>query len=375
MNFIEEFKKGQSGGNKGLPMGEGLDNISQRINGVQRQRIYGVAASPKAGKSTFVDYAFLISPYLYAVENNILHNIEWIYFSFEIDRVSKEFDIATYFLYYDFGITHVSLDEGITKHGENIIELSPNYLRGRVQDDKGNIIKVKDTIIEALKIVYEKRIVPMFGEYSQEGIMIKKGCIIFVEARDNPTGLRNYLIEYAKQYGRFRTMKMGKGERIIGYYNSNPDRYTIIITDHLRKLLIERGYVMKTNVDKYIEYTVELRNWCQFTFVHIIHTNRDIVSMDRMRFAKNMLYPTSDDVKDTGNLAEDADYLFTMFNPNDTRYNLKKHFDLDIRDDNNYLLFPNLRTLHLVESRHCEFPQHFSVNMYGNLKTFEKLVI
>ena len=48
MNLIEEFKKGQAGGNKGLPMGLGLANISNAINGVQRGRIYGIAAAPKA---------------------------------------------------------------------------------------------------------------------------------------------------------------------------------------------------------------------------------------------------------------------------------------------------------------------------------------
>ena len=48
MNFIEEFKKGQTGGNRGLPMGPGLINVSKAINGVQRGRIYGVAAPAKA---------------------------------------------------------------------------------------------------------------------------------------------------------------------------------------------------------------------------------------------------------------------------------------------------------------------------------------
>ena len=42
MNFIEEYKKGQTGGNKGLPMGEGLLNVTKAINGVQRARIYGL---------------------------------------------------------------------------------------------------------------------------------------------------------------------------------------------------------------------------------------------------------------------------------------------------------------------------------------------
>ena len=48
MNLIEEFKKGQEGGNMGLPLGDGLVNISNYINGVQKGRIYGVAAAPKA---------------------------------------------------------------------------------------------------------------------------------------------------------------------------------------------------------------------------------------------------------------------------------------------------------------------------------------
>ncbi len=48
MNFIEEYEKGQRGGNKGLPMGDGLMNVSRAINGVQRGRIYGIAAAPKA---------------------------------------------------------------------------------------------------------------------------------------------------------------------------------------------------------------------------------------------------------------------------------------------------------------------------------------
>ena len=47
-NFIKEFKKGQSGGNKGVPMGAGLENLSRAINGTQRGMTYGVAAAPKA---------------------------------------------------------------------------------------------------------------------------------------------------------------------------------------------------------------------------------------------------------------------------------------------------------------------------------------
>ncbi len=47
MNFETEYRKGQRGENKGIPLGPGLDSISKAINGVQQGRIYVVAAGPK----------------------------------------------------------------------------------------------------------------------------------------------------------------------------------------------------------------------------------------------------------------------------------------------------------------------------------------
>jgi hypothetical protein len=73
------------------------------------------------------------------------------------------------------------------------------------------------------------------------------------------------------------------------------------------------------------------------------------------------------------NVAEDCDYLFTIFNPNDERYKLSKHFGEIIKDSKGNPLYPNLRTIHLVESRHCMFPQHFKTEMKGNVKSFQKI--
>lgn len=376
MNLIEEFKKGQSGSNKGLPMGEGLANISKAINGVQKSRIYGVAGGPKSGKSTFVDYSFVIEPFIYALQNNI--EIEWIYFSYEIDRISKEFDFAAFFLNYDFGIETITLEEGITytQNGKvtTIINLSPDYLRGRLQDDNGNIIKVKDSIIEALKIVYQNRIIPLFGEYSSNGTLTKKGYIKFIEFKENPTGVYKFLKTHAEKSGNFIHSQTTQG-RIIGYSANNPGKYTIIVMDHLRKLILERGFQMKQNVDKMLEYMVELRNWCGYTFVPIIHTNRSMSDVDKIRHAGDELFPSGDEVKDSGNMSEDCDYLFTIFNPNDEKFKLQKHFGLPIRDSKGNPIFPNMRTIHLVESRHCIFPQHFRANMLGNIKSFKQINI
>ncbi len=371
MNFIEELNKGQKGENRGIPLGPGLANVSRIINGLQKEKIYGIAAPSKTGKSTFVNYAFLIQPYLYAIENNI--DIKWIYYSFEISRVSIEFDVATYFLWHDYDIETINLPQGIEVNGKRTIQLSPDYLRGRILDDEDNVVKIDKDIFDLIGKVYFSRIVPMFGVYSPTGILLEPGMVDVIEEKDNPTGLYKYLLEYARQNGKFITQKYGNKDRIMSYQPKNPERYVVIITDHLRKLIRERGFDMKTNVDKFIEYSVELRNKCKFTFVHIIHTNRNLASENRLRFAGDQLYPTSEDIKDTGNLTEEGDHIFTLFNPNDDRYRLKKHFGYELRDRNNNILNPNLRTLHLVESRWKPYPQHFKIEMLGGIKTFKQI--
>ena len=299
MNFIEEFNKGQSGGNKGIPLGPGLLNLSNAINGLQRGRLYGIGAPPKAGKSTLTDYGFFLEPYLYCLENDI--PAEWIYYSLEIDRISKEFDVASYFLHRDYGITHVALDEGKTKDGEKEVELSADYLRGRILDDDGDIVTIKPDVFEVLKEVYSNRIIPIFGEYSEGGIQLSQGIVTFIESKDNPTGIYKYLKWHAEQNGKFILSGNGKYQRIAGFKPTNPEKFTFVIMDHLRKLIPERGWLMKQTVDKMLEYQVEIRNWTGYTFIDIIHTNRDMTDQNRLRFAKDMLYPTAEDVKDFRN--------------------------------------------------------------------------
>ena len=127
---------------------------------------------------------------------------------------------------------------------------------------------------------------------------------------------------------------------------------------------------MKENIDKYLEYTTELRNRCKMSFVHIVHLNRSMADVTRLKYLGDNIFPTPEDIKDTGNLSEECNHLFTLFNPNDEKYNLDKHFGLDIRDIHRNTIYQGLRTAHLVESREVEYPQHFRFEMQGNIKNF-----
>ena len=179
----------------------------------------------------------------------------------------------------------------------------------------------------------------------------------------------HFLEDYAQKHGEYKfeyyTDKNGQQKPFNRTYTEkNSDKFTIVICDHIRKPKRERGYSMKENVDKWLEYTTELRNECKFTFINIVHSNRNLANVDRLKFAGEFIFPTSDDSKDTGNVAEESTIFMTLFNPNDEKYNLPKHFGRLLKD------YPNYRSLHITESRDTPSPVHIPLNMYGHINYF-----
>lgn len=366
MNFIETFHAGQAGKNIGLPTG--ITPIDKSIGGIQRGYSYGIAAAPKVGKTTFVDFAFVLSPYLYSLQNKSLDNIDWVYFSFEIDRISKEYKFAAFFMAHEYDIYHIY-------YKDKMYLMSQDYLMGRLQhqnpDGSLEMIPIEEAHKKILIEIYQKHITTLFGEFARDGSQIKAGKIDFIEESENPTGINKYLITQASKEGEFIVHKymLGNEERsrIIGYKPNNTEKIKIVITDHIRKPQRERGFTTKENIDKLLEYHTKLRNICKWTLVDVCHSNRQVSNIDRLKFAGEFIYPTADDVKDTGNLAEESTILFTLFNPNDEKYNLKKHFGVELEN------YPNYRSIHIAESRYTECPMHFQANMLGGVNMFTPL--
>lgn len=376
MNFVTKFKSGQAGENKGLTTG--IPSLDRAIGGIRKYHSYGLAAAPKCGKTTLADFIFVISPYLQLLRENRLDELDIIYFSFEIDRISKEFKFAAFFMYYDFGIFNFEFNGEMYEIDQDYLMGAKLYVKGK--DEKGNDITDFIPILpeheEMLKQIYKTRIIPIFGEYDSYGNQLRPGKVRIIEEQDNPTGMYKYLLNYARSHGNFKYEKFqvsdAKGnkeerERILGFTDNTPKVYRIIITDHIRKPLLERGFTMKQNIDKWLEYTTILRNKCGYTFANICHSNRGIANVTRLQYAGEMIFPTADDVKDTGNLAEESTILMTLFNPHDEKYNLTKHMGVDLSQ------YPNYRSLHITESRYTQCPVHIQLNMYGNINYFVPL--
>jgi hypothetical protein len=361
------LEKAVNGANGGLTTG--LSNLDRAIGGIQRGSMITIASSPKVGKTTFTDFAFLLSPYIAHPDKDI----QWTYWSYEIPRIRKAAKFACYFLYNDYGI------KDITINGKKY-PINPAYIEGKfINPDDGTFIPLKREHAEFLKErVFPEKIYPLLGKYDVYGRCIKKGKVNIIENPTNPTGLWKYIHKYAKENGELHyenyTNSAGETARkLVGYTPNNPDSYHIFILDHVRKVKPETGFSTKQIVDKTSEYFVECRNLFNFTFIPIIHMNRDLSNINTMGFYKDWIFPTSDMIKDSGNLSEDSDIVVTIFNPNDDRYKLTSHMGEKIRNNDGSLIYPNYRSVHVVESRDTECPSHVRLNMFGNINSFSHL--
>lgn len=369
-NLQTVFREGQQGLNMGIPTG--LGPLDKATGGLQRGMSIGLTAAPKVGKTTLADLAYLINPYEYMLAIGKLDDISWLYWSFEISRIEKEFKIAAHYmhrLYHIFDFTY---------RGE-IYPMSADYLMGRkfkvISEIERELIPVSKEHSDMLGQIYINKIIPLFGQYNENGVKEIEGKIDFIEETDNPTGMYKYTKGQLARKGEFLTSPYTMVEngrdvvkyREIGYRSHNPESYFVVITDHCRKPRREKGYTMKDNVDKWLEYTTEIRNRTKASFINILHSNRGLSNVERLKFAGEAIFPTADDAKDTGNLAEESTIFMTLFNPTDEKYNLKKHMGVDLA------LNPNYRSLHITEARNVPCPVHMQFNMYGGVNLFTPL--
>jgi hypothetical protein len=309
--FMQKVEEGMLGLNTGLS--SGLERLDTVTNGIQKESIEVWGGRPKSNKTTLVDYRYILSVYEKGIKN-----IKWIYFSYEISIDQKIAKFVAYFMK--------------KKHNVNC---SSSYILSK----GSSLLSAEHKLL--VDSIYDNEIKELFGEFDNYGRQTKKGLIDFVEQRENPTGIRNYLLNYAENNGKFiveeYTIKSEgkevKKKKLIGYKPTDEKLHTVIIVDHVGKVPTERGFTKKEVIDKLSEYAVELRNFCKWTFVFVSQFNRGLGSVERMKFSGNDLEPTIEDFKDTGNLAEDANIVFGIFNPSEYNHlagTVYNGFDLNI---------------------------------------------
>lgn len=338
MNFIKRIEKIRNEASESNIILTGINLLDENTKGVRG--IISIAAAPKVGKTSFLLATYLCNLYLRYVESSI--KLKWIYFSFEMPEDDIKARATAFFIHKFTGI-----------------KIPYSRILGEEIKD-GAIVKLNDEEYELVKRYYEDYTEKMFEH------------ILFIVERDNPTGVYKLVKNYMLNIGVEKTRKVEVKDSTINIFESytpNDNNVKVLcIIDHIRHLRKERGFDNKELIDTMSRYEVELTNNYGVTFVNIIHINRNLSDSEMMKLQSTNLHPTSDMVKDTGNLSEDAHQLITLMKPTDPKYNLKSHFGKSLYEYKNR----GYRTLHLVENRrgdtcHLGFTTDNSILAWDNV--------
>jgi len=297
----------------------GVSAFDRFMGGIHLGTYYVIAAPPKAGKTTFVDAVFIL-PFLFKTVKTD-KNIRIILFNLEMSYENRITNWAVAYVNNRLETHFTTVDlirlYKLYKDGGAITEYHIHFL---------------ERVDQTLKWIEDK---------------IVEGRIKIIQNAD--------IVQF---------IDICKSE-----FEKNKDVHYIVVIDHIRRIAVPYVDSNKLRVDAVSSEIVNLRNEYSNTFVAIVHTNR---KFSYRTLPKNSVpVPLPEDIKDTGNLSEDADYIFTYSNPRFLEMYRPNSMIMGIPMS----MFPDTaRVLALIESRHTDSPKYTAVkvNRYTyNIETFE----
>lgn len=335
--FIKKVDKGRRGENTGYP--GGLPRLDKRIYNIQPAKMTSIVGSPKSGKTFFMLYRYILTPWI-----NGVRNIKWFLFTLEVDRDEILGRMTSFFLFRKYGIR---------------ISSSKIFSMGD--------FSINEELYDKIKTVYEEEILPLLNNLE----------IIEDSSVSNPTGLFKYIQRYLLANGteiteEFLTFDENnrevKRKRTTGYIKNNPNEEIFIIVDSLGLMKKEQGFSKKDNIDKWIDdYGVKLRNIYGCSIINLHHLNRGVSGVDRFKLSGSQLHPTLEDIKDTSALGETSDIVFALFNPS-VYSHITDHFGYKIGDWKGMY-----RSLHILASRYCDMGLNSALLFDYESGTFSEL--
>jgi replicative DNA helicase len=270
----EEIERGEQGLNTGIPF-EGFTSLSDHIQNIQQRRYDLIFAPTSIGKSAFLDSTYVYGAISFLQNNpGYIHDLEIIYYSLEIppeDQIAKH---IVSLLWKEHGI--LSTTNEIKSKGR--LQIRPE--------------------IKQLVLGYEQRM----DEIQKKYIHFKTAL--------SPKSLFRDLVTYAERRGVFQRDSEGN---ILSYTPNNPGLITLVIIDHIGHINYKDFNSKKEAIDMASKHLVFFRNMCNFSPVVVSQINRD--KNQKHRQAEEGWMPELQDIKDTGNLAEDANTVMGLESP------------------------------------------------------------
>jgi DnaB-like helicase C terminal domain len=309
---LKEIDNGLKGDNEGLATIFSDDSsIYHTIPNIQKGTYYLIGAETKVGKTTLADDMFVFSTFddflkKREVDPNI--DVRYLYFSFEIDKVSKIAKAICRKVYL-----------------ETNKRLHLNYLFSK---GKFKLSKEDYTLVQSTE------------QYFTE---LEKHLTI-IDTPLNPTGIQKRIEFEMKKYGEEIKESRNGTERVVGF-KPYKNLYFFVIIDHIALIRLESGMKLKENMDLLSSYLVESRNKYKISPIVIQQFSRDIASTDRAKTYSD-IKPKVSDFKDSGTTSQDANIIIALSDPAPLKTNGESiHLGYDLRRAKNY------RTLFVLRSR------------------------
>lgn len=318
----EKIDKGTLGYNEGLSMG--FDRLVDVVPNIQRGTYYLVGGATGSGKTAFTDDAFLYNPFEAYQKSKGKIDVEWIYYSFEIDKTVKIVKGITRKLLYDFNIlTDVNY---VLSRGKNRINAE----------------------------VYEK--VMQLRGYFEE---LEDKMTIY-DLAQSPAKIKKHLHKHAAQNGTVILDEHGEFDR---YEPTNPNKYTLIVVDHISLTDNEDGDKVKDSIDKLSQALVPIRNNYDYTPVVVQQFTSNSSSAHRR--ASKRVTPVLDDFGDSKYTARDANVVFGMFSPYNFEMGEFSGYDISRLGD-------RFRSLEVLKNRDGDSNQVIGLKFIGEVGTFKE---
>lgn len=317
--FFEAIDRGREGKNLGLPIG--LPKLENYIDGYLPETSYLLGGNSGSGKSTIMLYLFVYKP-LQAFLNGKLPGRDpyWLYFNLEMTSEQVYSKLVSMYIYENFG-EQISFKEMFSR-GEDCM----------LSDDRYELIKQCEDFLSVL----DER-------------------IIFFEGTLTAEKYKNFVIENLKKFGSFQ------GEN---YIPGNPDRIIGVVVDHLSLIRAQQGRNKKEEMDLLSNYSVQLRNRCKISPIHIMQFNRDASNQERIK--QGLQEPTYADFKDSGTMIEDSQIVLGIHSP--VKFKLSSYRKYNIKE-----LGSNFVSIVLLKSRFGISDIIDALGFYGNIGIVKEL--
>lgn len=257
--------KGRKGDNIGKSTG--MQKLDKVIGGIQPHRYYLIGAASSVGKTSYVLYMMYN---LLKQESNI-SPVYFLYFSLEIGEDILLAKLLSLYCAEEFGI-YLTIDDVLS------------FMRP-LDDYAYSCLQKARTWLESV------------SQY-----------IIVVDTTVSANSVYRHTLQFAETIGTFTQV----GNKKI-YIPNNPKQLIIGVIDHFALIRCEEGRKLKEEIDTLSAYMVTLKRKLPLSWFALMQQNRESSSMERRK--ADLSEPGMNDLKDSGNPAQDSDVVLQLFFP------------------------------------------------------------